>query len=280
MNILNTEQFEWPEDENSIGWKLSNQTSLARVAAKELGSPAEIQRRNLQHILQWIYRWGFSSRELISDVLGRANKSHAQRLVKNGFLRPASIKGYPTYFVLTEKGLAEALRDAMTLHEYKELDPYRVHLPNLHHDLLVQRQVLLAIQRGSYVNYQSPRMYSYPSDDYLRKIPDAILIRHEDGELSSGELRIALEIELTPKWNNKLDDFVFNVLEDIQAQRTNGCLVVTDSRAILDRYREVFKPGTRIKIWERDNNGKAIDSGKSYVVPEWASKFVTFQKVD
>lgn len=272
-------QFNFQEENLGI-WENTLKTQVARNYVKALGSPNEIRQQNLRTVLEWLYRWGFSTAEIISDLLGRANRSHARRLEKEGFIRSASIKGSPTYFVLTERGLAEATHHSRFLLEYREIDPYKVHLPNLHHDLTTQKLTVSKLHSGWANKFLTQRMYDFNGEDSLKKIPDVIFI-HEALNTENQNIKelYGVEVELTPKWNYKLDQFVTDILDDIQFQRINGYIVISDSRAILDRYKEAFRPGNKVKIWKNSEKGKISDTGETYIVPNWVPNYVAFREI-
>lgn len=281
MNIADDSMMEFDfKEENIKIWMAPYHTLEARNRVAELGSPSEIRQRNLRIVLEWLYRWGFSTGNIISNLLGRANRTHARRLEKEGWIRSVSVKGYPTYFVLTERGLADAIRHSTALLEYKEIDPYRVHLPNLHHDLMAQSETLAGLKGRWVSDYLTPRMYVFTGDHALKKIPDVIFIhlyRNEENRIDKQLLGV--EIELTPKWNYKLDLFVTDVLDDIQFQRLNGYVIISDSNAILDRYAEVFRPGNKVKIWKCSDKGKTTHTGEIYTIPSWVSEYVLFRQI-
>lgn len=281
MNITDDSMMEFDfKEENIKIWMAPYHTLDARNRVAELGSPSEIRQRNLRIVLDWLYRWGFSTGNIISNLLGRANRTHAHRLEKEGWIRSVSVKGYPTYFVLTERGLADATRHSTALLEYKEIDPYRVHLTNLHHDLMAQSETLAGLKSRWVSDYLTPRMYVFTGDHALKKIPDVIFIhRYRNEENQIEKQLLGVEIELTPKWNYKLDLFVTDVLDDIQFQRINGYIIVSDSRAILDRYTEAFRPGNKTKIWKSSDKGKVADTGEIYTILSWVPEYVLFRQL-
>lgn len=195
-------------------------------------------------------------------------------------LRPVSVRGYPTYYTLSERGLAEAIHRSARLHEYKEIDPYRVSLPKLHHDLVAQQETLAAIRRGSFEDFITPRMYRFKKEDTPLKVPDAILIeRHESEFKEIVDDMTGVEIELTPKWNHDFDLFVTNIIDDIQYGRFCLFLIITDSKAIRERYEAAFKPGNKVKRWEKTSGGKFTHAGETLEIPKWVTKRVYFREV-
>lgn len=254
-------------------------TDAGRATIKTLGNPRDIQQKNLRTILDWLYRWGYSTSDILSELLGRKNRSHARRMEKDGWIRSVSVKGYPTYYVLTEKGLAQAIHHSARLFEYKEIDPYRVGLPKLHHDLTTQTETITAMRLGGYSDFITPRMYDFDKDSKPLKIPDTILIEQVKGEFANviNELT-GVEIELTPKWHHDLDLFVTNIVDDIQHGRLAKFLIISDSKAVRERYRAAFRPGTKVKRWTKSSGSKFSDTGKQLVIPAWVPSRVLFRE--
>lgn len=267
-------------EENLKPWHLQYQLRQARKQVKALGNPKEIQRRNRLTILQWLYRWGFSTADILSDLLGRANRSHARRLADDGWMRAVSIKGYPTYYVLTERGLAEAIHHSSELFEYKESDPYRVHLPTLHHYLVAQAETITAIKNGWFSDYRTERMSRFDKNNHPLKVPDVIFVSQVESEFQGMvDQYIGVEIELTGKWKRNLDLFITNIIDDLQNSRFRLFVIISDSQAILDRYREAFQPGKKVKIWKKLPGGKFADTGEILVTPNWSPEYVLFRSI-
>lgn len=269
-------------EENLREWLLPIQLQSAREQLTEMGSPQEVQRDNQLAILTWLYRWGYSTADLLSDLLGRANRSHARRLEKNGWLRSVTVRGYPTYFVLTEKGQAEVIHQTEYLIDYKELDPYRVELPKLHHYLVAQAETIAALKDFNYDGYLTERMYAhaFKMDKMPHKQADVILVKCGVSEFQQKTYEFTgIEIELTPKFETKLDQFVTKIIDDIQSGRMHKFLIVTNSNAIMKRYREAFTPGKKVARWQKPKVGKLTDTGEILEIPNWASKHILFREV-
>lgn len=270
----------------------------AREQLKFLGNPNELHGQNQAAILDWLYRWGFSTADILSDLLGRKNRSHAKKLADRGWIRQVSIKGYPVYYTLTERGLAEAVKHHETLLEYKEIDPYRVHLPTLHHNLVAQKETMMALRRGWIFDYRTERMPAADNDKFT-KVYDVIWTRERDTRgdwypesiiwtsfnsneyphvfCGYPEVQVGLEIELTPKWNHHLDDFVTKILQDVQGSHLQWIIIVSDSPAILKRYSEAFSPGRKVPFWNKGPGGKLVRSERSLTVPEGIYETVLFR---
>src|SRR5690606_22833070 len=98
-----------------------------------------------QKILDWIYRWGYTSASIIVTASGASDRSYPQRLVRQGLLRAIPTTRCPTVkkiFVLTTDGLDAARGVSSLFLEYPELDSRRINQANVTHNLTAQEQVL------------------------------------------------------------------------------------------------------------------------------------------
>lgn len=256
--------------ENLLEWENRSKTRHGRNKLKQLGSPLEIQKQNLVKTAVWVYHWGFSSAEVISALLGRANQSHARRLVENGWLRKVSLRGCPIYYVLTDRGLTLAQNES-TFGE--PLPPPHIKADNIEHDLLAQAEVIKALEDGCFHDYLTPRMYDYQGG--MRKIPDAILLRHVTDEFGEKIEKTGLEVELNTKYELRLDTFATNILLDVEEQLCARYIIICGAKAVSRHYRKHFQPGNKIKLWDLT---KKKPTGELYEVPSWAQKYVFFRE--
>lgn len=221
--------------------------------------------------LDWIYRWGWSSPRTIEQVGGAIRSGLAARLVKNGLLRSTrtesggGVRGVPTAMLtLTELGLQEVERIRTELFPY-ELDPYRIRQDQLRHYQLAQTATANALARGAIAGFQTERELAEQSADGVKQ-PDILW------HLPNGQ-RCAVEVELTAKWNRQLDQFVRGCLLSLaapQGQRPRFDLiaVVSDSPAILSRYKAAFAAGATYHVWNKDAASRWVQ-GEAKKVPEW-----------
>jgi len=286
MDIQNDKLNDYDFKEENLAFK----TSEARKELKRLGSPTEIQEHNLRKVLDWLYRWGYSSAELISKMLGRANLSHARRLEKQRWIRSVTVKGYQTYFVLTDNGLAEAIKNYSVLQDIQghsasrfttELlsNPVRVNLPNLYHDLIVQSETIAALQKGFIIDYLTPRMYDFKGAYALNNLPNAIFVYETLNEQKKiVNKMLGIEIELIPKSRERFDLFITEMLDDVQTQRLNRYKIISPSQAILNRYAQALKPGNKVKMWKSHGKGKFEYIGKTHTVQSWVPTYIKLRK--
>lgn len=258
----------------------ARQLAAARLALAASGkSPRQIGEESRLQVIHWLYRWGYSSAACIQAMLGRTAGGYAQKLARQGWLVATKTEsGSPVcYFTLSERGLQEAERHAHILLPYPEIDPYRVNQQQIHHYLTAQAATINALRNGVIEDYETERMYSQEGDKAGEKRPDFVW------KMTSG-LRIAGEIELSAKWARHLDEFVLGIARALHFQsgqqaRFNRFAIISDSRAILERYSTAMQPNAPLKLWTKNQrNHWMID--KTIAVPAWLIEKVDFQLIE
>ena len=179
-----------------------------RMARQEIlngQSPRERGDEKMRLALDWIYRWGYSSPKVIELIGGAARSGLSARLVKRGLLRSTrtesggGLKGVPDVILtLTELGQQEIERVSNKLLQYDQ-DPYRVNQLKLRHDTLAQTATAKALTNGSIQDFRTERELAQRSQQGVKQ-PDVLW--------AMDDLRVAVEIELTAKWDRLLDQFV------------------------------------------------------------------------
>ncbi|TIC78483.1 hypothetical protein [Crenobacter intestini] len=202
---------------------------------------------NLLTALTWIYRWGWTTSDMLNRVLGRTSGGYALRQEKRGLLRgTATASGVPKkFYTLTEGGLIEASRHSDERIPY-DLDPYRVNQNLIRHDLIAQNIVLKILNNGQTADYITERQQRIKYQNGEHKIFDAIVI-DDDGR------RNGIEVELTKKFDRQRDQFVRSICDDLMSGHVSRVLIVSDSNAILRDYKLSFEPGAELPIWEKNN---------------------------
>lgn len=255
----------------------ASQLSEARAALATYGkSPRKIGEASRLRVIDWIYKWGYSSSACIQNLLGRTAGGYAQRLTRQEWLVATRTEsGNPTHlFTLSERGLQEAERHATRLYRYLEIDPYKIHQQLLRHNLLAQKITANALLSGVIEKYETERMLAQDGDKLHYKQPDVIWT-------SGNGLRIGIEVELSAKWSRDLDHFIVGIISSLQLNKGqrgqhDRFLIVSDSRAIIERYRSAMQPGTQVNIWEKNQrNHWTIEN--TIMVPAWFIQKVDFK---
>ena len=246
------------------------------IREKVLGGRTPRQRgeEKKRAALDWIYRWGWASPTTIEQTAGAQRTGLAARLVKRGYLRSTRTesgggeRGIPTYILtLTEKGLMEVERFQTTLLHY-ELDPTRVRQNKLRHDQMCQTATLTQLKNKKITGYLTEKEMATVSAQGVKQ-PDVCWI--------DSNTKTAIEIELSSKWGRDFDGFVTGCLSSLvsvdKPPRFNFINIVSDSVAIVARYKAAFQPGKSFQEWEKDSNGKWKEVRK-VLVPSWAKERV------
>jgi hypothetical protein len=256
---------------------------LAKARAILEGQSPRARGAEKQRIaLDWVYRWGWTSSQILDLATGGGRAGIAARLVKNMLLRATktetggSVKGIPIHMLtLTETGLDEAERHREDLIKY-EMDPYRIDQTKLRHDSLSQMSTANAIKNEIITGFKTPRELLAKSNKDVKQ-PDIIWVK-KNGQ------RIGVEVELSAKWDRKLDLFVKSSLVSISTDahpinKVDTILLVSDSKAIIKRYRDAFTPGAEFGLWAKNDRGFWTET-KKIKVPPWAEGKITCQLID
>jgi hypothetical protein len=252
----------------------------ARVTALANGqSPRQIGQAKAWTAVHWIYRWGWASPSVLELVCRDNRNGLVSRLLKRGLIiktRTESGGGQrdvPTYLLtLTEAGVNEVERmieEPSDLLPYST-DPYRIKQALLRHDILAQMATVKALLKGTITSFSTEREMAAKSEAGVKQ-PD-VMWWH-------GDTRIAVEIELSAKWERDLDEFVGRYLLALAPRngvpaRCHQIALISDSPAILKRYKAAFAPGASYgsdsRHWRRVGEQK---------VPEWIGGRVLCQHI-
>jgi len=259
--------------------KTEVQLAAAREVLAATGkSPRQLGQESRIKVINWIYRWGYSSSSIIQDLLGRTSAGYAHKLMKQGWLvATKTISGAPeVIFTLSELGLQEAERYSGDLYRYPDLDPYKVNQLQIRHYLLAQSTTINAINSGTIVDFETERMFSQVADAPRIKRPDIVW-------LTQSKRRFAIEIELSKKWDRDLDTFIFTILKALhsskrKAARFDRFIVFTESPAIMNTYQQSMQPGSKLNIWRKNKRGHWFIA-RTIKVPSWLIGKVDFKLI-
>ena len=260
--------------------KIHQQLAAARATLTETGkSPRKLGEESRLKVIGWIYHWGYTSSTLIQHLLGRTSGGYAQKLARQNWLTTTKTEsGTPAaYFTLTEQGLQEAERFTNALSRYPELDTYKVNQQQIRHYLIAQNATLNGLHAGIIVRYETERMFSQSGDKSGVKRPD--IVWH-----TATGLKIAVEIELSAKWARDLDEFVLGIAKALQSTENksaayNRFAIISDSNAIIERYRAAMQPGTALSIWKKNHRQHWVIE-KTVSVPDWLIAKIDFQLIE
>jgi len=103
------------------------------------------------------------------------------------------------------------------------------------------------------------------------KIPDAAWTLKND---PNGINRLAVEVELSPKWRQELDTFVYQSLMQLSQNIYDGIVIFSHSKALLARYKTAFKVDAKVQTWTRPQG--AWIKGWVMTIPDRAEGVIQF----
>lgn len=248
---------------------MESQLAAARAVLISTGkSPRQIGEESRLKVINWIYRWGYTSSSSVQELLGRTSAGYAKKLVKQGWLvATRSVSGSPEMiFTLSELGLQEAERHSTDLYRHPEIDPYKINQLQIRHYLLAQSITINALIAGVIINFKTERMFSQIADKHGVKRPDIVWI------MPTKRL-YAIEIELSKKWDRDLDTFIFGIIKALHSSKNEPArfdrfMVFTESPAIESTYKERMQPKTHLNLWRKNKRGYWVIA-HTIKVPDW-----------
>jgi hypothetical protein len=245
----------------------------------ELPNPAAQGIANRAQALIWVYGWVYSTPAILQLLLRHQGMSWSTSAVAGGWLRKTGVTARERIKVLTLTDMALAWVQARStvMLKYAELDPHRLSPFTIFHGLLAQRLTVHEARAGRISSYLTERMLAARSESGVKQ-PDVVWVT------KAGE-RVAVEVELTAKWDRRFDEFVLKTIKALTPEEGNErskvdrVLITTTSPAILNRYRMAFGSGQPYRIWRESSNGKSVKGGLEHV-PAWVQDQVHFRLVD
>lgn len=250
-----------------------NRIAKAQEAAKAMResglSPRERGHQRTLQALDWVYKWGWTSSTILELLTGQSVSTLTARLVKSGLLRATvteSAGGIPDiprrFFTLTQIGLDTIMKQQTVLIDY-DIRPERVNQEKLKHDGLAQSGTARLLQTGKISDYFTESMLAAKSEKN-KKQHDVVWL-WLDGK------KTGVEIELTPKWTRKLDQFIHSNLLSIEEKKVDNIRIYSDAQPTVERYQEVFAPKEKYSIW-RKNDKNFYDAMETREVPAWTKE--------
>lgn len=205
-------------------------------------TPRQASEHKKKTVLLWLLMWGFSSSEIVRQVLGVRETGYIASLVKLGLVRVVDIHTLlgGTAYMLTQQGLEQALAYGEHAVRY-ELNPNKIQPRLAKHHMAVQKVVAAIPNRLACL----PERLIGELDKQGVKRPDALVL------IDGAELRwVAIEVELSQKWGRDLDLAMGGNLRGLQEWKVACVLYVTQSQLVVNAYQEhLAKP---LQVWEKN----------------------------
>jgi hypothetical protein len=232
-------------------------------------SPREIGQLKAFAVCKWIYRWGYTSAEII-EIIGRSKrKGLAARLVKKGVLKKTRtpsggyLKGEAQHmYTLSEQGLQIAQHVDPDVDLDYQLNPHNRSLLNFRHDLICQMHVI------GY--YHLPQVIIEPESaikvkSVATKQADCLLRYPAKG--GNQNFRHAIEVELTKKHGRALHEFILKVWLALKPESDAAALA--ENKRLQSVEIENVKQGLGSKYYVE--TGKRDAEGFKERVWDWSS---------
>ena len=234
--------------------------------------------KHKRRVAIWIYVWGFTTANLIRLFLQKEAFGWTTNAIKRGLLRATNTEsGTPRQIItLTEKGQALAEQHMLEHFDYVEREPHKVNQSTIWHQVQTQRVTIEAMNTGEVTAIWTERQDAVRSRRGEKK-PDVIW-------RLSDNTRAGVEMELSGKWDRRLDDFVSGIsvalspAADGRRPRFDKFIVITDSPAIVKRYTAAIAQGAHVRIWGKNRRGQ-WEVEHVNEVPEWLHEKVEFRVI-
>lgn len=270
------------EQKDALAARLAQAREDLRTSGDTSTSARQRGKDKMRFALDWVYRWGWSSPSVIDLLSGAKRRGLCAKLVKAGFLietktaSGAILEDIPSKIItLSERGITEAERFRETMLDY-DTNPYKVNQSLLRHDTVAQRATANNMAQGKIIDFATPRELAAKSIRNMKQ-PDVMWVMPDNR-------KVAIEVELTAKYERKLDEFVLGIIISLQPKsdkpaKFDQCAIVTDSDAIIKRYKPAFESDHKVSRWVKNSQSKwSID--KTWDVPPWVKGKLSWVKVD
>lgn len=223
--------------------------------------------------LNWVYRWGYSFPTVLDKAGNVKARGLSAKLVKQGLLKSTKtalsggFKGVPNQMLtLTDEGV-RVMENHVDLQYAYETDPYRIRQDQLRHYFITQSVTMRAINESKIESFKTEKEYVNYSLSGVKQ-PDVVWIR-------SDQLKFGIEVELTGKWDRKLNQFVESCVAAIKTNEEGSSaldyiIIFGESDALIKRYKQSFASGKVHAKWIKDDRGYWQKSGE-FAVPNWVS---------
>jgi len=243
-----------------------------------MSDPTKQGEHNKSFALMWVYLWGYSTAPMLQLLLGHQGMTWTANAIKGGWLRKTGVTARDRVKVvtLTTKGVAWVEERRNEIYRYSELDPHRISPQTVWHNLLAQRMTVQCLRAGEAKAYRTERQEAAKSRRGEKR-PDVVWT-------TETRARIAVEIELNAKWDQRFDEFVSSTImalspaADGTPARYQKFLVITTSPAIASRYAAAFKPGAALRIWRNISKSDFVVD-RTIEVPDWVHERIEFRVV-
>lgn len=241
-------------------------------------SPRDRFIEKLNLVMQWTYNFGFISSKTIRILTDTKDSFRFEKtLVSSLLFDKISLNDYaPTgmpncIYRLTHNGLIEAFENGLVSVDvgYRVGSRF-VNLQNLKHDEVTQRIVAKLLKDDFSYSTDKMLMAELESMGKFVKIPDAVLITDKG-------IKVAFEVELTPKYKNKLGSFIYGINQALKHNHYNRFYIFYNMDCIAENYAKLLQPNQKNQFSYKDKNNNT--ETKRYSTISDLDRRVSFRKI-
>jgi len=182
-------------------------------------------------VLDWIYRHGYSTADIIRQVAGQKAPGYSKKLKEAGLIveTRTTVAEIPKFFyTLSKAGLEIAERYAENLLNYRFMEPYKLSQAQFRHNFTAQKLTADALAAKVAHEYTTPMMAASKNMPDQKK-PDACW---QDCEGNW----IAVEVEFTQKFGTELFQMFDAMVTSLLNETFKAYFIYSDSMPILKKY--------------------------------------------
>lgn len=226
------------------------------------GKQRERSRENITVICTWVFRWGWTTNEIIGRLLNLKRPNLADEFCKKGFFSkiqspPGNREKY--VYILTQTGLEIAEMEMDKFHGYIETYPYTLHESRripwmmLNHNAICQHVLLDFLgSRPDQISFVTELEYRQSgggkSDE---SVPDFSFIKEDKNVL--------VEIELNHKADLRLKRWLYLRIKDLEKNPDSHLLILTNLNSVISAVDKILKNPRIPEISKGENSGKLYE---------------------
>lgn len=202
----------------------------------------DINAQKRDKITIWLARFGFSTRDLLSKMLGvnvDGQGAFFKQLVESGITKEEYVPGTRKRVITLTPGGIQQARIYQPDLEVKSLRKFPLHI--LIHSYSLQ--AFLITQEGVKDFFSGPEL---AKRKFIRR-PDLLIV-------NDAGVKIAIAVELTQKDVNRVYFNLYGHVQDWQQKRVDRVIYLFSSPVVLARYEELYQKNSWPKFITADGN--------------------------
>jgi hypothetical protein len=270
--------------DRAVSQRRLEQLALARNKKTQTNTRlvARVKENNL---LLWIYKFGFSSPEVIRHVVNDKNGRVVRRLLNRGlvetYLPPM---GHVTglfgcrfhLLILTTLGLGVARGLAVVELQYQEIHHSRINYRQAGHLLEIQLAVHRYMSGTYFSDFHTERQQAQKSLKGIKRF-DAVLFR-KNGD------KFGLEVETSRKVGRELDEAQARIYSALQERKSDNSFNYREvfylaHPSLYEKYSKKFSIGAKVYDYVKNGAGSYIRSNSIAEISQEVAERIRIEKI-